>query len=193
MFENRSFDNMLGWLYADGTPQPNQFLPGTNRAPFEGLNRALWNPSNESYFNGDPPAKVQISPSAPDTTTPDVDPEEQYQYVTEQIYGTELPNEHPTFPMMGFVVNYQKKVSAAQSVQMMQPFSGGQLPLLSSLAKNYASSDAWFCSVPSQTWANRSFVHAGTSNGNVDNGVLPNPLDWNVSTIFNVQIGRAHV
>jgi phospholipase C len=186
MFENRSFDNMLGWLYADGTPPPDRFLPGTNRAPFEGLNPALWNPSNESYFNGDPPAKVQISPSAPDTTTPDVDPEEQYQYVTEQIYGTEQPNEHPTFAMMGFVVNYQKKVSPAQSVQMMQPFSVGQLPVLSGLARNYASSDAWFSSVPSQTWANRSFVHAGTSNGNVDNGVLPNPLDWNVPTIFNV-------
>ena len=186
MFENRSFDNMLGWLYADETPQPNQFLPGTNRTPFEGLNPALWNPSNESYFNGDPPAKVQIFLSAPETTTPDVDPEEQYQYVTEQIYGTEQPNDHPAFPMMGFVVNYQKKVSPAQSVQMMQPFSVGQLPVLSGLAKNYASSDGWFSSVPSQTWANRSFVHAGTSNGNVDNGVLPNPLDWDVSTIFNV-------
>ncbi len=186
MFENRSFDNMLGWLYADGTPPPKQFLPGTNRAPFEGLNPALWNPSNASYFNGDPPAKVQISPSAPNTTTPNVDPEEQYQYVTEQIYGTEQPNEDPKFPMMGFVVNYQKKVSAAKSVQLMQPFSVEQLPVLSGLARNYATSDAWFSSVPSQTWANRSFVHAGTSNGNVDNGVLPNPMDWNVSTIFNV-------
>jgi phospholipase C len=186
MLENRSFDNMLGWLYPDGAPPPNHFLPETNRAPFDGLNLTLWNPANESYFNGAPPDKVQISPSAPNTTTPDVDPEEQYQYVSEQIYGTEQPNEHPAFPMMGFVVNYQKKVSAAQSVQMMQPFSVEQLPVLSGLAKNYAVSDSWFSSVPSQTWPNRSFVHAGTSNGNVDNGILPNPLDWNVTTIFNV-------
>ena len=177
---------MLGWLYADGAPQPNQFLPGTNRAPFQGLNPALWNPSNESYFNGAPPDKVQIASSAPTMTTPDVDPEEQYQYVSEQIYGTEQPNEHPAFPMMGFLVNYQKKVPVAESVQMMQPFSVAQLPVLSGLAKAYAVSDAWFCSVPSQTWANRSFVHAGTSNGNVDNGLLPNPFDWNVFTIFNV-------
>jgi phospholipase C len=88
--------------------------------------------------------------------------------------------------MMGFVVNYQKKVSAAKSTQMMQPFSVKQLPVLSGLAKSYAVSDSWFCSVPSQTWANRAFAHAGTSNGNVDNGLLPNPLNWNVSTIFNV-------
>jgi phospholipase C len=186
MFENRSFDNMLGWLYPDGAPQPSHFLPGTNTAPFEGLKPELWNPSNESYFNGAPPDKVPISFSAPNMTTPDVDPEEQYQYVSEQIYGTEQPNEHPAFPMMGFVVNYQKKVSTSQSTQMMQPFSVEQLPVLSGLAKSYAVSDAWFSSVPSQTWANRSFVHAGTSNGNVDNGLLPNPLDWNVPTIFNV-------
>ena len=147
-----------------GTPQPNQFLPRTNTVPFEGLDPTLWNPSNESYFNGTPPAKVQISFGAPDTTTPDVDPEEQYQYVSEQIYGPEQPNEHPAFPMMGFVVNYQKKVTPGQSVQIMQPFSVEQLPVLSGLARNYAVSDAWFCSVPSQTWANRSFVHAGTSN-----------------------------
>jgi phospholipase C len=186
MFENRSFDNMLGWLYPSGEAQPSQFLPGTNGAPFEGLKPELWNPSNESYFRGAPPDKVPISSSAPDMRTPDVDPEEQFHYVSEQIYGTELPNEHPAFPMMGFVVNYQKKVSAAKSTQMMQPFSVEQLPVLSGLAKSYAVSDSWFCSVPSQTWANRSFVHAGTSNGNVDNGLLPNPLNWNVSTIFNV-------
>jgi phospholipase C len=186
MFENRSFDNMLGWLYPSGEAQPSQFLPLTDGAPFEGLRPELWNPSNESYFSGAPPDKVPISSSAPGMTTPDVDPEEQFHYVSEQLYGTELPNEHPAFPMMGFVVNYQKKVSVAKSTQMMQPFSVKQLPVLSGLAKSYAVSDSWFCSIPSQTWANRSFVHAGTSNGNVDNGLLPNPLSWNVSTIFNV-------
>jgi hypothetical protein len=89
MFENRSFDNMLGWLYPTGEAQPSQFLPGTSGAPFEGLKPELWNPSNESYFSGAPPDKVPISSSAPDMTTPDVDPEEQFHYVSEQIYGTE--------------------------------------------------------------------------------------------------------
>jgi phospholipase C len=57
---------------------------------------------------------------------------------------------------------------------------------LSALARSYAVSDAWFASVPSQTWPNRAFLHAGTSNGHVDNGSPPDPMLWNVPTIFNV-------
>ena len=41
MLENRSFDNMLGWLYADRAPKPNRFLPEINKAPFDGLNPGL--------------------------------------------------------------------------------------------------------------------------------------------------------
>jgi phospholipase C len=187
MLENRSLDNMLGWLYAEGTSQPKVFLPPANTKPFDGLNAGLWNPSNEDYFDGKPAQKVMIADSAPRMTTPDVDPEEQFHFVTEQIYGpNDQPNEHPAFPMMGFVVDYERKVGSGDYKQIMAPYSPEQVPVLSALARNYAVSDAWFCSVPSQTLPNRSFVHAGTSNGNVNNGTLPNPLDWDVPTIFNV-------
>ena len=87
--------------------------------------------------------------------------------------------------MQGFVVNYEE-TKAASPNQIMQTYSTTQLPVLTALARNFAISDAWFCSVPSQTWPNRSFVHAGTSNGNVDNGVITNPFHWDVMTIFNV-------
>jgi phospholipase C len=70
--------------------------------------------------------------------------------------------------------------------QLMEGYLPSQVPVISQLAQNYAVSDAWFCSVPSQTLPNRCFVHAGTSNGNVNNGDLPNPFEWNVSSIFNV-------
>ena len=77
--------------------------------------------------------------------------------------------------------------------QIMQCRGPAELPVLSTLARSYAVSDAWFASVPSQTWPNRAFAHAGTSNGRVDNGNPPDPLDWNVPTIFNVleSIGAA--
>ena len=68
----------------------------------------------------------------------------------------------------------------------MEAYLPVQVPVISALAQNYAISDAWFCSVPSQTLPNRSFVHAGTSNGNVDNGDPANPFEWNVPSIFNV-------
>lgn len=60
--------------------------------------------------------------------------------------------------------------------------------MLATLARSYAVSDAWFASVPSQTWPNRAFAHAGTSNGHVDNGSPPDPLKWDVPTIFNVLV-----
>jgi phospholipase C len=61
-----------------------------------------------------------------------------------------------------------------------------QVPVLSALARNFAFSDASYSSVPSNTWPNRSFFHAGTSNGNVVNRTTPDPMAWNVPTIFNV-------
>jgi phospholipase C len=86
--------------------------------------------------------------------------------------------------MQGFVVNYENAASAMAS-QIMESFQPSQVPVISALAQNYAVSDAWFCSVPSQTVPNRNFVHAGTSKGNVDNGDPANPFDWNVRSIFN--------
>ena len=38
------------------------------------------------------------------------------------------------------------------------------------LAYHYGACDHWFSSIPSQTLCNRSFVHAGTSSGYVNNG-----------------------
>jgi phospholipase C len=117
---------------------------------------------------------------------PDPDPNEDFPNVTYQLYGPELPSQNPTWPNLGFVVNYKLMTGTNIPVQIMEPFSPAQVPVLAALAQNYAISDAWFSSVPSNTWPNRAFAHAGTSNGNVVNGTHPNPLDWNVPTIFNV-------
>ena len=51
----------------------------------------------------------------------------------------------------------------------MGSFSPEMLPVLSTLAKNFAVYDAWHCAVPSQTFCNRSFFHASTSHGFVTN------------------------
>src|SRR6185503_19433607 len=53
--------------------------------------------------------------------------------------------------------------------QIMGGFSPEQLPVLSTLAKEFAVFDAWFSAVPSQTYCNRSFFHASTSHGFVTN------------------------
>ena len=51
----------------------------------------------------------------------------------------------------------------------MTGYTPEQLPVLSALARGFATFDHWFCEVPSQTFTNRSFFHAGTASGFVVN------------------------
>jgi phospholipase C len=184
MFENRSLDNMLGGLYPTGTT-PSVVLPRGSAAGFDGLHAGLWNPANADYFSGGSTASVPVAMSVTSSTVPNPDPQETFANVTYQLYGPQGAVPNPTWPMQGFAVNYASTATQDPS-QIMQCHSPAQVPLLSALARNYAVSDAWFASVPSQTWPNRAFVHAGTSNGHVDNGSPPDPLLWDVPTIFNV-------
>jgi phospholipase C len=182
MLENRSLDNMCGWLYTNTTP-PALYLPSGSAQQYDGLNTGLWNPSNPGYFNGQPPVQVPVAQGTTNYFIPNPDPEETFDNVTYQLYGPAKATLQTT--MKGFVVNYQY-ATAGDADQIMQGYTPNQVPVISQLARNYAISDAWFCSVPSQTWPNRAFVHAGTSNGNVNNGNPPDPLKWDVNTIFNV-------
>jgi phospholipase C len=53
--------------------------------------------------------------------------------------------------------------------EIMQTYTPEQLPVLNGLARHYAVSDLWFCSVPSQTQTNRAWAAAGTSAGAMKN------------------------
>lgn len=185
MFENRSLDNLCGWLYSTGAP-PSVFLPNGSATAFNGLNTSIFNPSNKAYFNGAPPDKVFVTQGTTSSTVPNPDPEETFDNVSQQICGPAGYQTPPAYPMQGFIVNYDDATPANNVAQIMQAYSPGQMPVLSELARSYAISDAWFASVPSQTWPNRAFAHAGTSNGHVNNGEPPDPLEWDVETIFNV-------
>lgn len=184
MLENRSLDNMLGTLYTGGAA-PSVVLPAGGAPSFDGLRPGLTNPANPGYFNGDSPQSVSAAAPVRSSTVPDPDPEETFANVTFQLFGPDSPSPNPRWPMQGFVVNYAK-TGTSDATQIMQCHGPTQVPILSALARNYSVSDAWFASVPSQTWPNRAFIHAGTSNGHVDNGSPPDPLDWDVQTIFNV-------
>jgi phospholipase C len=189
MLENRSFDNMCGWLYGGTHGTPKAFLPARPDGqpdPYEGLNDQLFNPVDAAYFQGQPSQKYPVFPRANATDMPNPDPKEDFGNVNYQLFGPEAPSKNPSWKNLGFVINYQTATGANIPVQIMEPFSPEQVPVISTLAKNYAVCDRWYCSVPSETWPNRAFVHAGTSNGNVINGNPPNPVDWNVDTIFNV-------
>src|SRR5271155_4519217 len=74
IFENRSFDNLLGHLYTK-----------TEKPDFEGvLGRVLTNPVPEG--RGRKPGVVRYG-EAPDGNTPNPDPGEEYQHTNTQLYG----------------------------------------------------------------------------------------------------------
>lgn len=183
MLENRSLDNMCGWIYSPPASGPALYLPAGSPQAYNGLANALWNPSNPDYFSGQPPVQVGVVAGTQNYLIPNPDPEETFDNVTYQIYGP--PKATRQTEMQGFVVDYQY-ATAATADQIMQTYAPNQVLVITALARNFAISDAWFCSVPTQTWPNRAFVHAGTSNGNVNNGNPADPLKWDVNTIFNV-------
>jgi len=167
MFENRSFDNLLGWLYDPANPAPYNVVP----SDFEGLSgRRLTNPDLRG--NEIPVAKT-IDPRSPQPN-----PGEPFEDVFSQIYDVPLTpfGNVPAVPnkpasMRGFIHNYfEQKHQPLDPSTIMQCLTPQTLPVLSGLAHNFAVCDHWFASIPTQTFCNRSFVHAGTSSGYVNNG-----------------------
>jgi phospholipase C len=202
MFENRSFDNLLGRLY-----QPGE-VPS-----FEGvLDKELSNPIPPWAEHG---AERKVVPYgvAKDMNTPSPDPGEEYQHVNTQLFGLinppgnrglhadkmVLPFNAPTdsaqVPTMdGFVADYISAFQAEMKrpptyddyAQIMSGYTPEQMPVISTLARNFATFDHWFCEVPSQTFTNRSFFHAATASGTVVNTSPPDsfPVHNNAETIF---------
>lgn len=176
MFENRSFDTMLGWLYPDGD-RPNVVLPAGSSPRFDGVRTNMSNPSK----SGKP---VYVTTEVTSFSLPSPAPHDRFANVKEQVSAAPSWTDETVGPMQGFVVNYQS-TSSTDERQVMQCHSPAQLPVLSTLARSYAVCDAWFSSVPSDTLPNRAFMLSGTSNGHVDGGGF-NPLRWSMPTIFNV-------
>ena len=180
MLENRSFDNLLGYLYPDGVPADAPLAK-----TFEGVaGRDLSNPDD-----GGTPIPVSVGT---DHHQPFPDPGEEFDHVQTQIFGRGRSSPEP---MKGFVVDYVAALEdltklhglkrwrgspAVQSKTIMNCFDPNGLPVLSRLAEEFAVFDHWFCAVPSQTWCNRAFWHAATSWGWVNNPPIGHHSDpWN--------------
>ena len=57
--------------------------------------------------------------------------------------------------------------------RIMQVYYPDQVSVLSTLAKEFAVFDHWFCAVPSQTWPNRAFWHAAASGASSGRSLPP--------------------
>ncbi|MCU1268108.1 MAG: phospholipase [Acidobacteria bacterium] len=217
MLENRSFDNVLGWLYDPANQPPFDKVPRDQ--PFAGLSGQLW-------CNPRPPVPLRSSgpPSVPVTgeacaargtvmTDPFPDPNEPYDHVFTQMFNQvypkdKIPNTTDIPTMQGFVNDYADAIKIAGEAKkgcskilsslfksgsmtaydpgiIMNCFAPDRLPVLNGLANAYAVCDHWYSSVPTQTFPNRSFVHAATSSGYVYNKWKTGTHVWDIDVLVN--------
>ncbi|QRY40261.1 hypothetical protein JVX92_12275 [Microbacterium hominis] len=184
MFENRSFDNVLGHLYSAQEKSAGEF---------DGI-------AQGAYANAGPdgvpvPAHIYAGSTDAIMQQPQPDPGETYPHVNTQLFDVVDPPSNAdlrTHPLSdpfntppagmqpansGFVTDYivnfrlstGREPTAEEVAVAMGGFAPEMLPVLSTLAREFAVYDRWFAAVPSQTFCNRSFFHASTSHGFVTN------------------------
>jgi len=152
MMENRSFDHMLGSLKAVD-------------ARIDGVTPDLSNPDT----NGNP---VKAQPLAEFQAQLQPDPDHHFPAVDLQIFGGSTdPNRVAN--MQGFVKSYfNQQRDVGHSQKIMYYFAQNQLPVLTTLALEFAVFNRWFASIPGPTICNRAFAHYGTSFGRVDMNLI---------------------
>jgi phospholipase C len=140
MFENHSFDQMLGSFRSifpevDGVDPAR---PGTN---MDSTGRVY-----AQQMSDDP----VVSP----------DPRHELDHILNQLKDNNS----------GFVSEYEREypTTPEQRQRIMDYFGPDDLPALHALARQFTICDRWYSSVPGPTWTNRFFVHSGTSKGIVD-------------------------
>jgi phospholipase C len=174
MLENRSFDQMLGFLYA------NNVSPLTGQ-PFDGLTGTESNPDG----TGRTVPVYKIAASTDTYLSPGADPGEGYGNTNLQLFSSDVPAAGEVPQNQGFVVNFKQAIASdlarhfsdtlpgTQASQIMGMYAPASLPILSNLAKGYAVCDRWFASVPSETFPNRAFASGATSLGFVSDSAMP--------------------
>ncbi|WP_194916941.1 alkaline phosphatase family protein [Catenulispora rubra] len=197
MLENRSFDHMLGFLEH---PDP----------AFDGL--LTGGPHTNPGFEGGPP--VAATPNAKAVLPQD--PNHEHDAVMKQLgVAAKPPYGQPRND--GFVADFErvgrnldpqrftgflsplvnrhlshKTVSSAPLAGIgplvMRCQNPANVPVLSHLALEFAVCTRWFSPVPGETWPNRNFLHAATSDGetDIDTRLYANP------TIFELLEAHGH-
>jgi phospholipase C len=179
--ENRSFDHMLGFL---DHPDPG----------FDGLGRGA------PHINPMGPGTTTVEATQDAKAVLPVDPDHSHDAVMAQLSVRGLGSRRRA-TNQGFVTSYERKgrgVAAPRFAGLLGPLfnwwtgrglgpadppiqnrgplimacqAPKKVPVLSTLALEFAVCVRWFCSVPGETWPNRNFMHAATSDG--ETGIYP--------------------
>jgi phospholipase C len=171
MLENRSFDQMLGFLYTDSGNRS----PSTGAA-YDGLAGNEYNLDS----SGNKVPIFRVDKSQPNLyVMPGCDPREGFQATNLQLFGVDTPDAAARPTNGGFVVSFENAIAYDQthgrpeSIPGVKPsdimgmYDPSVLPVMTALAKGFAVCDAWFSSVPTETFPNRAFALTGTSLGHL--------------------------
>jgi phospholipase C len=164
MLENRSFDHVCGWLYEKG--ETGIHFVGRD-GPFQGASFDMFNVDPDpqggrkvflnKYENGKLGDGWNLECLSDDPYHDKSDVMRQYFYGDLDGYARRAKPD-----MGGFVWN--NGVDA-----VMTTFTPEQLPVLNGLARHFAVSDEWFCSMPGPTDTNRAFALTGSALGHLNN------------------------
>jgi len=172
MLENRSFDHLLGL-----TKSKSRKISGIT-----GKEKMLVDPKKPKGKS------VRIS------TTPayaiDIGPVHSLIGTTYGIYGsTKKKLKKP--PMNGFIKYHMHTLPLKKAREVFSAFKPNRVPIITTLAKEFAVFDHYHCSVPGPTGPNRCFPIAATSAGHSMNDAPPQ--GYSSRTIFDNldQVGKS--
>jgi phospholipase C len=164
MFENRSFDHLLGHLRFEGI-----------KPAIDGLQKPLTDFA--SVYKGD------LYPAYPLEKDGQLqyDLPHEWNFVTTQLAQSSVTGQ---FNMNGFVDAYIQANNATPNPQMepMAFYPSNLVPMSSFLAQNFCMCERWFASLPSSTQPNRTMAFCGESaifeTKNQLIGANSNIFDW---------------
>ena len=166
MMENRSFDHMLGYLK-------------TKDYRIDGLNGDEANPAADGGL------PIRVSPNARNTNDLTPDPSHEFPDINWQIFSNSKGTDVGQEMMQGFVQNYATdSKDATHGAAVMRCFHEKSLPVLSTLAKQFAVCDRWFASLPASTIPNRLFAHAAWSGDSLTQDAIKAPAA--ATTIYQI-------
>eukprot|EP00158_Paraphelidium_tribonemae_P000407 Partr_v1_DN22123_c0_g2_i1_m35841 putative Phosphoesterase family len=167
MLENRAMDHLLGWMAK------------YNDSAIRGLT------GGES--NVDPVTNISWSVTDAAPWVEGADPDHSVPGTATQIYGTATPpDEHDpaAVNMGGFIRNEASVHGDGWAPKIMDCFHPANVPVISTLASQFALMDTYYASVPGPTYPNRLFMMSGTSWGYGTNSVNQTAAGWPQKSLF---------
>jgi phospholipase C len=208
MMENRSFDTLVGWLYAGKTPK--HFWPLSNTKPYDGLVAGRFHNPAWSFGSVKQYPVVPVPNEYVAERIPAYDPAEAMRETTitgevtwngvmNQLFGNQniiaaMPKDGTHANMLGFLQDYYADYMVDwKGLDILWAYTAPQLKYINNLAFLYAVSDHWFSSVPTQTNPNRAYSLCGTSLGREANSNWEAVEQFKTQTLFNVlaQAGKS--